>query len=70
MQKIADQLSERYVGWPTRLRYWSVIDIFTGWPVDYHGVVLDTLDGEEADRMVDVINLADMAKRGKLRHLR
>lgn len=50
--------------------YWSIIDIFTGWAAVYHGVRLDTLEPDEADRMVDVINLADLAKRGQLRLLR
>ena len=50
--------------------YWSIIDIFTGWPAMYHGVRLDTLESDEANRMVDVVNLADLAKRGRLRSLR
>ena len=50
--------------------YWSIVDIFTGWAAVYHGVRLDALKPEEADRMVDVINLADLAKRGQLRPLR
>jgi len=50
--------------------YWSIVDIFTGWAAVYHGVRLDKLEPEEADRMVDVINLADLAKRGQLRRLR
>ncbi len=36
----------------------------------YHGVRLDTLESDEANRMVDVVNLADLAKRGRLRSLR
>jgi hypothetical protein len=51
-------------------QYWSIIDIFTGRPVDFHGVLLDTLEAEEADRMVDVVNLGDFARRGQLRPLR
>ena len=51
-------------------QYWSIVDIFTGWPIDFHGVLLDTLEAEEADRMVDVVNLGDFARRGQLRPLR
>ncbi len=51
-------------------QYWSVIDIFTGWPVDFHGVILDTLRPDEADRMVDVLNLSDMTKRDLLHRYR
>lgn len=42
---------------------------FTGWPAEYHGIVLDTLDAHEADRMVDIVNLNDYARRGQLRPL-
>lgn len=51
-------------------QFWSVIDIFTGWAAEYHGVYLDTLDAEEVDRMVDVLNTGDLARRGQLRYLR
>ncbi|CAN7348218.1 hypothetical protein [Rhizobium sp. LjRoot258] len=50
-------------------KYWSVVDVFTGWPAEYHGVVLDTLDAHEADKMVDIVNLNDYARRGQLRPL-
>ncbi|WP_162137070.1 hypothetical protein [Rhizobium sp. CF142] len=32
--------------------------------------ILDILESDEADRIVDVLNLRDMAKRGVLRHYR
>jgi hypothetical protein len=32
--------------------------------VDFHGVILDALELDEADRMVDVLNLGDMTKKG------
>lgn len=51
-------------------RNYSVIDIFTGWPAEFHGVTLDCLAGPEADRMVDVLNLQDFDRRGQLRPLR
>lgn len=51
-------------------QYWSVVDIFTGWPAEFHGVFLEALDADEVDRMVDVLNVSDLAQRGQLRHLR
>jgi hypothetical protein len=50
--------------------YWSIVDLFTGWAAVYHGVRLDTLEAEEAVRIVDIANLADLSKRGKLNPLR
>ena len=47
--------------------YWSVVDIFTGWPADYWGILLDSLDGEEVDRLVDILNETDLASRNELR---
>ena len=48
-------------------RCWSIIDIFTGWPLDFDGVLLNTLEAEEADRMADVFKIGDCARRGNLR---
>jgi hypothetical protein len=36
----------------------------------YHGGMFDNLDAEEVDQMVDVVSLADLARRGQLRPLR
>jgi len=33
----------------------------------YHGVMLDSLGEEEVDRMVDVVSLADLARRGQFK---
>jgi hypothetical protein len=49
-------------------RYWSVIDIFTGQPVMIKGVPLDVLLLEEADEMVDLLNIKDMKGRGVFKH--
>ncbi|AJD41067.1 hypothetical protein C9413_27010 [Rhizobium sp. SEMIA 4085] len=43
--------------------YWSVIDIFTGKPHVLKGVVLNRFEAEEADEMVDLLNLQDMKTR-------
>ncbi len=61
----------------SHLRYWvfknvddrcgSIIDIFTGWPVDLDGVLLNTLEAEEVDRMADVVKFGYCARRGNLR---
>ncbi|NKL23691.1 hypothetical protein [Rhizobium leguminosarum] len=47
--------------------YWSVIDIFTGQPHYLNGVRLDSFEADEADDMVDLLNLHDMQVRGVLR---
>lgn len=47
-----------------------MIDIFTGWSAKFHGVVLAALEADEVDRMVDVLNVGDLAQRGQLRQLR
>ncbi|CAN7712002.1 hypothetical protein [Rhizobium sp. LjRoot258] len=48
--------------------YWSVIATFTGQPHVLKGVVLDSFEADEADDMVDLLNLQDMKTRGILRH--
>ena len=44
-------------------RYWSVIDMFTGQTVVVDGLVVDCLTDEEADYLVDLMNLQDMLRR-------
>ena len=44
-------------------RYWSVIDVFTGQTVVVDGLVVDCLTDEEADYLVDLMNLQDMLHR-------
>ncbi len=51
-------------------QYWSVVDIFTGWAVEFHGVILEALEADEVDQMVDILNIGDLSQRGQLRHLR
>jgi hypothetical protein len=48
--------------------YWSVNDIFTGQPVVINGVTSDRLTAEEADDMVDLLNLRDLKRRSALKH--
>jgi hypothetical protein len=47
--------------------YWSIIDVFTGQPHVVNKVVLDSFGPEEADDMVDLLNLQDMKVRGILK---
>jgi hypothetical protein len=47
--------------------YWSVIDIFTGHPHRLNGITLDSFEADEADEMVDLLNLNDMKTRGILK---
>jgi hypothetical protein len=44
-----------------------VIDIFTGQPYKLNGISLDSLEVDEADNMVDLLNLNDMKTRGILK---
>jgi len=44
-------------------RYWTVIDVFTGQTVVVDGLVVDCLTDEEADYLVDLMNLQDMLHR-------
>lgn len=44
-------------------RYWTVIDVFTGQAVVVDGLVVDCLTDEEADYLVDLMNLQDMLHR-------
>ena len=46
---------------------WSIIDIFKGWPVDFDGVLFNTLKAEEADRMADVVKFGLCDRRVILR---
>ncbi|MEK1892777.1 MAG: hypothetical protein AAAB20_05745 [Rhizobium sp.] len=48
--------------------YWSVIDTFTGRPHVLNGIVLEDLEAEDADDLVDLLNLHDMKVRGILRY--
>ncbi|WP_159591908.1 MULTISPECIES: hypothetical protein [Chelativorans] len=50
---------------------WTVIDVFTGWPAMINGqaqisgdVQATGLDMEEADDLVDLMNLQDVRRRG------
>ena len=49
--------------------YWSVIDIFTGQAVEFEGVRIDRLTAEEADEMVDLLNLQDIIRRKAYRDI-
>ncbi|MBB3458645.1 hypothetical protein FHT86_006971 [Rhizobium sp. BK313] len=43
--------------------YWSVIDVFTGQAVVVDGLLVDCLTNEEADYLVDLMNLQDVLHR-------
>jgi hypothetical protein len=47
--------------------YWSVIDVFTGQPVVVDRLVVDCLTHEEANYMVDLMNLQDLLHRKALK---
>lgn len=47
-------------------QYWSIVDEFTGWPADFFGAVLDTLEAEEVERLVHVLNDRDRIRRSRL----
>ena len=42
---------------------WTVFDVFTGWPVEICGAPQVQLDPEDADDLVDLLNLRDVARR-------
>lgn len=44
---------------------WTVFDVFTGWPAEVDGHLPATgLDMEEADDLLDLLNLGDLLRRG------
>ncbi|NTH16457.1 hypothetical protein G6L99_30535 [Agrobacterium rhizogenes] len=47
--------------------YWSVIDIFTGRPAIVDGFAADCLTDEEANYMVDLMNLQDLVHENALK---
>ncbi|PDS54967.1 hypothetical protein CO663_32310 [Rhizobium anhuiense] len=47
--------------------FWSVVDIFTGWPANYIGIVLDCLPPADAERLADILNCADILRRERSR---
>jgi|GEM_PF-1271359 hypothetical protein len=47
-------------------QYWSVIDLFTGQPADFFGAILDTLEADEVERLVGVLNDRDRIRRSQL----
>jgi hypothetical protein len=47
--------------------YWTVYDVFTGYPVEIDGVIKDRLMAEEADDLVDLLNLQDAKRRGLIK---
>jgi hypothetical protein len=44
-----------------------VFDVFTGWPAVVDGTELNLLTAEEADDIVDLLNLKDACRRGLLK---
>lgn len=46
---------------------WTVFDIFTGLPAEVNGVAQTGLEMEQADDLVDLLNLQDARRRGVLR---
>ena len=42
----------------------SVIDIFTGLPLNWHGWMLNDLNAAEAYHFVDMLNAEDLVRRG------
>lgn len=43
---------------------WSVIDVFTGWPVVVSGHTMENMAMDEADDLVDLLNWQDVNRRG------
>ena len=43
---------------------WAVIDVFTGIPAVFMGLLLDYMDAEEANDAVDLMNRRDLRARG------
>jgi hypothetical protein len=48
--------------------YWSVIDTFTGQAYVLSGIALENLDADDADQLVDLLNLRDLIARGILKN--
>lgn len=44
-------------------RGWTVVDRFTGWPAEVNGVAQTGLPLEDADDLVDLLNLQDVKRR-------
>ena len=59
-------MSDRYeMGRDPDQRGWSVVDRFTGWPAEVNGVAQTGLPLEDADDLVDLLNLQDMKRSTK-----
>ncbi|WP_457583506.1 hypothetical protein [Ensifer canadensis] len=43
---------------------WTVIDVFTGQPVVWDGYLMSNLPRDEADDLLDILNLKDAMRRG------
>ncbi|OMQ33896.1 hypothetical protein [Ensifer sp. 1H6] len=43
---------------------WTVIDVFTGQPVVLDGYLMSHLPRDEADDLLDILNLKDAMRRG------
>ncbi|MBD9491782.1 hypothetical protein [Ensifer sp. ENS11] len=43
---------------------WTVIDVFTGQPVVLDGYLMSHLQRDEADDLLDILNLKDAMRRG------
>ncbi|MCY1243537.1 hypothetical protein D9M68_258490 [compost metagenome] len=46
---------------------WAVVDVFTGQPVVLHGSLLSNLPRDEADDLLDILNLKDGIRRGTIK---
>jgi hypothetical protein len=47
---------------------WTVFDVFTGWPAEMaDGWSATGFDAEEADEIVEIMNLQDARRRGVLK---
>ncbi|MDP9813102.1 hypothetical protein J2W42_005973 [Rhizobium tibeticum] len=46
---------------------YAVVDIFTGLPFNLNGLLLDDLEGDEADNAVDILNEHGLKRRGQLK---
>ena len=44
-------------------RSWTVVDRFTGWPAQVNGLAQTGLPLEDADDLVDLLNLQDVKRR-------
>ncbi len=45
---------------------WAVVDVFTGQPVIVDGYLMSNLPRDEADDLLDILNLKDRIRRGTI----